>query len=150
MKALLLLAWLSGASLVGGCATSVARSTPEEMRAAPGATLRIASPIAYDRAFTKTRDQLMACFQRVIGSTQVAVTSDKTDTEGHLTLGMSSLFGYRIIATMTLHPAATGTDLVLYATNERWREKLQHGLTTWLVADAGGCPDDSVPAVSQN
>jgi len=150
MRSLFLLLWLFCASLAGGCATNVTRTTPEEMRAAPGATLRITSPTAYDRAFTKTRDQLMACFQRVIGSTQVAVTSDKSETESHLTLGMSSLFGYRIIATMTLRPVATGTDLVLYATNELWLKKLQHGLTTWLLADAVGCPDDAAPAVSQN
>ena len=129
---------------LAGCAGTVTRATPEEMRAAPGASSRLTSSTPYDRAYTLTLEQLKACFERG-GTVHVSVFGDKSAKTASVSLSLSSMLGYKILTTLSLTPSATGTDVALYAANEVWHTKLQRGLTEWLIAGTRQCPDDTIP-----
>lgn len=127
--------------LLNGCANSVIRATPEEMRADPGATARFSSSTSYDRAYTKTLEQLKTCFERG-GTVHISVFGEKSVKEAHVSMSLASMLGYRILATVAMLPSNTGTDVAVYAANDIWKTKLQTGLIEWLIAGTRNCPDD--------
>ena len=147
-----LLPILIAALLLAGCASTVTRATPEALRAAPGATLRIVSPKSYDLAYRKTLDQMKSCYERkmgLMGSAQTTVWGDKGDKEAQVSLAFSSIFNYRIFSTIVLVPEAGGTAVTLYSTGEQPPPALVSALKTWLIDDGAGCPGDIPPQTQE-
>lgn len=141
--------WLSPllcAGIVSGCATIVERATPQELRAAPGSSRAFATARPYDAAYRKTLEQMKSCYERklgLFGSSQTTVFGDKSALEAHVSLALSTMFGYKVFATIVLAGQPDGTAVTLYSAGDKPPIGLEATLKNWLDADAMGCPGDA-------
>lgn len=135
---------LLGVVTLAGCASNVIRATPTELRAAPASVLRFESTRPYDAAYRKTLEQMNSCFNKkaALSSLQFLVSGDKSADEAQVSWAMSSMFSYRVFATIVLKPINAGTTVELYWFGEKPPTGLQSTLQQWLNADATGCPGD--------
>lgn len=129
--------------LLAGCASSVTRSTPEELRSSPGSKLTFESTKPYDLAFRKTLNQMKSCYERNIGiSTRMSIFGDKMDTEAQVSWQVTGMLTNKIMVTIVLEPQKTGTRVTIYSAGENEPKGIASVLRQWLDADNTGCPGD--------
>lgn len=133
------------ALLLAGCATTVPRATPTELRAAPGSSAMFVTLKPFDTAYRKTLEQMKSCYERklgLFGSAQTVVVADKSANEAQVSLAFSSMLSYRVFVTIVLTPTPAGTTVAAYYAGEKPAPGIDAALRNWLNTDAFGCPGD--------
>lgn len=127
-------------AILSGCANTVTRTTPEELRNNPGAKLSFESTKSYDLAFRKTLNQMKSCFERNLGgTTKWSVFGDKMDTEAQVSWQVTGMFTSKVMATIVLEPQKTGTRVTIYSASESEPKGLANTLRQWLDTDKTDC-----------